>query len=139
MPDVAHLLLRVGLGTMMLFVHGWSKCQKLLLQSDGIDFPVFFGLSSKHALFSTTFIETLFPLMIVLGIATRFSSVVLIALMSIILFDVHGRDPFYPKQELALIYLLGFVYFFLAGNGKYALKNTLVPKIDNNILNRLIS
>lgn len=139
MLNISHLFLRIGLCALMLVVHGLSKWQKLLSQNDRIDFPFFFGLSSENSLLLAAFIETLFPLMIVLGIATRFSSVVLIVLMSVILFDVHGQDPFYPKQELALIYLLGFVCFLLVGNGKYALRHRLFPKIDNNILDKLIS
>ena len=115
--DLALLLLRVGIGSLML-VHGIPKMQMLI--SGDIKFPGMFGMSPGFSLALTVFAEVLCSVFIIFGAAIRFAVIPLITTMLVAVFIIHGSDPF-AKKEMAVLYLLSYLVLLLAGSGKYSI------------------
>lgn len=123
--DIGKLILRLTLGILMLF-HGFSKFQRPgtveyiagNLSSAGwpsiLSYGVYFG-------------ELLAPALIVLGIFTRYSAVVVIVNMLFAIFLMHSADIFSLTQqggwrlELQGFYLFGAVAIVFLGSGNHAL------------------
>jgi len=112
-------VLRVSAGAIMLFAHGLPK---LLspgpfiehVASEGIPMPMISGWLAISA-------ETIFPLLIVLGIFTRISAFVAAVNMLIAAFVMHlviSGDPF-PKWEKALLYMIIFAVIAITGPGDW--------------------
>lgn len=111
------LLLRVGLGVMML-THGLPK----LLNFDKMapDFFDPFGVSSHISFVLVLVAEVVCSILLVLGLVTRLAVIPLIIQMIIITFIVHGADGF-SRQELPLHYLMGYIVLLILGSGKFSL------------------
>jgi putative oxidoreductase len=117
--DLALLILRLAGGGLMLYAHGWPKLANFTERWDTFANPL--GLGSPISLILVVFAEVVCAAMLILGIFTRFASLVLIINMTVITFIVHASDAF-GKKELPLFFLLVYLVVFLAGSGKYALK-----------------
>ena len=115
--DLALLIARFGIGFLML-MHGIPKMEKLF-SGDPVMFPSIFGLGAEISLMLAVFTEVLCSIFIIVGFLTRFAAIPLIITMLVAIFMVHGADPF-AKQELAVIYLLVYVFLFIGGSGKYS-------------------
>lgn len=123
--DLGKLILRLTLGVLLLF-HGVSKFQRPgtveyiagNLSSSGwpsiLSYGVYFG-------------ELLAPALIVLGIFTRYSAVVVIINMLFVVFLMHSADIFSLTQhggwrlELQGFYLFGAAAIVFLGSGNHAL------------------
>ncbi|MDX1462173.1 MAG: DoxX family protein, partial [Marinirhabdus sp.] len=71
------------------------------------------------ALLSTILIllaELVAPVLVIIGIKTRFAAVVTAIAMAVAAFIVHGGDPIAQKEK-ALLYLFGFIAIALMGAG----------------------
>ena len=124
--DIALLILRIGMG-LMFFLHGYPKMMGGMekwhglgaygMGSIGINFfPTFWG-------FMAAFSECIGGLMILLGIQTRnFSLLLLITMIVAAASHLKGGDGIMGAShaiEAAFI----FLFLFLSGSGKIALKN----------------
>lgn len=121
--DVVLLILRVGLGIMMI-VHGFPKLQMLLAGGE-IQFPGVLGMSPAFSLVLAVFAEFLCSILLIFGLATRLASIPLIITMLVAVFIIHANDPF-ANQELGLHYLLGYISLLILGGGKYSVDAFMV-------------
>ena len=112
------LLLRLGFSGMML-THGIPKLLKLF-QGD-MGFPDPLGIGSGFSLVLTVIGEAICPILIILGLKTKWVAIPPIITMLVAAFVVHGSDPL-GKKELALLYAFGFIAIALLGAGKYTIK-----------------
>ena len=122
--DLAILLLRVTIGTLMLS-HGIPKLMSLF--SGNIQFPAIFGLTAELSLSLAVFAEVICSFLLIFGIGTRLATIPLIITMLVAVFYIHADDPF-MKQEPGLLYLLTYMILFIAGSGKYSIDYLLQRK-----------
>lgn len=116
--DIALLLLRVSIASLLLFSHGWPKLANF--DEKAGSFTSVLGTGSNISLSLAVFAEVFCSALVILGLFTRLALVPLIVMMLVIVFIIHADDPF-GKQELALLYFIPFFAIFLTGPGKYSL------------------
>jgi len=116
--DVGLLLLRVGVGGLMLFGHGLKKALRYAELSSTFSDPL--GIGSVHSLNLAIFAEVLCAAMVMVGLATRVAAINVAGTMAVAAFVVHANDP-WPKPELAIVYLLPFLALALTGAGRFSL------------------
>jgi len=117
--DLALLLLRVWCGVSLFYLHGWQKLANFGDMSG--NFVNFLGLGSRASLVLATVGETLCPLLVVLGLATRFGalgSAVTMGTAFVVAHDLKLQGA--GNGELPFIFLAGFATIFLAGPGRFA-------------------
>ena len=120
------LLIRVAVGLSMLLAHGWGKMANF--SNIAPNFPDPFGfLGSTMSLALVAGSQTFGALFLVLGLFTRWAGFSLLFTMLTAAFIVHLNDPFADK-ELPVMYALLFLYFTVAGGGRYSL-DSLLKKI----------
>lgn len=123
--DIGKLVLRLGLGIMMLF-HGVDKIRngiggvKHLVTKAGLPEFLAYGVYVG---------ELLMPLFIILGLYARVASVVLGFTMVFAIFLAYGAALFAltkhgaPAMELPFLYLVMSIAVFFLGSGKYAINS----------------
>lgn len=123
--DVAKLIVRLGLGIMMLF-HGVDKIRhgisgiKHLTMKAGL--PEFLAYGAYVG-------EFLMPIFIILGLYARVASVVVGFTMVFAIFLAYGGTLFTlgqhgaPLMELPFLYLVLALGVFFLGSGRYALNS----------------
>jgi putative oxidoreductase len=117
--DLGLLLLRVGLGGLMLGAHGWGKLLKLL-EGGPIKFADPLGLGPGPSLVLAVGSEVACAALLIVGLGTRFAAAPLVITMLVAAFIVHGDDPF-RKQEFAIVYMIPFLTLMATGPGRYSL------------------
>ena len=125
--DIGLLLLRVGAGLTILVAHGIPKIIKPegfigALSQNGFPLPKLSAYLSISA-------ETIFPLMIILGLLTRVSSAIAAFNMFVagIVFHLMIKGDPFENYEKAILYFLIFTALAITGSGKYS-----VEKLFNN-------
>lgn len=125
MNDIAKLLLRLTVGVMVLF-HGIEKIingiggVKHLTVNAGL--PEFFAYGVYVG-------EIVVPILIILGVYARISSLILAFNMLAAIFLAYGDSLFTlgkhgaPSFELPFLYLVMSVVIFMIGSGKYAVNS----------------
>lgn len=110
------LALRVWLGLSMILLHGLDKLKnfsgtvKAFGENMGIPVPF-----ASAAIIS----ETVFAVLLVFGLGTRWAAAFLATTMAVAFFKVHGGALSGPQSgELAFIYLAGFITVLIAGAGR---------------------
>lgn len=120
--DLGLFLLRVSVSATMIMAHGLPK---LLNPEPFIEHLASKGYPSPSVLgYMAISAETLFPLLIVLGLLTRLSAVVAAGNMLVAGFVHHivlGGDPF-DRWEKALLYLIVFLTIAVMGPGNWSLE-----------------
>lgn len=111
------LLLRLSAGGFML-THGYPKLQRLVAGEMRFGDPL--GLGPEVSLVLAVFAEFFCAVLVMLGLGTRWATIPLIVTMAVAAFIAHGADPF-GRKELALLYLVSFVFLLLTGGGKFSL------------------
>ena len=114
------LLLRLTVAGFML-THGWPKLVRLF-EGGEIKFGDPLGIGPLLSLILVVFAEFFCSILIGLGIWTRLATIPLMITMGVAAFISHGNDPF-GRKELALMYLLIYVFLLISGGGKYTLKS----------------
>lgn len=122
-PDTILLLLRFLVGITMM-THGVAKL--LSFGELSATFPDPIGLGSSLSLLMIIGAEVGCSVLLILGAFTRLATLPLIFSMLVVIFVVHGSDPFQVK-ELPLLYFGIYVVLFFTGGGRYAL-DTLISK-----------
>ena len=61
--------------------------------------------------------EVIAPVLILIGLKTRWAAVAAMITMAVAAFIVHGNDPL-AKKEMALLYFIAFTAIALMGAGK---------------------
>lgn len=120
--DIGKLILRFSIAGLMLF-HGFSK---LFNGIDGVKFLVTSAGLPEVVAYGVYFGEIIFPILIILGLFTRISSLFFALTMVFAIFLAHSSDILTLGKtgglviELPLIYLLGAVSLMFIGAGKYS-------------------
>ena len=115
--DFALLIVRIAVAAFML-THGYPKLLKLLAGGE-IRFADPFGFGMTISLVLAVMAEFFCSILVGLGIGTRLATIPLIVTMSVAAFIAHANDPF-GKKELALLYLVIFVFLLFTGSGKFS-------------------
>lgn len=123
------LLLRVVAGIFML-THGIGKFEQLMGESP-IQFPDPIGVGSSVSLFLAVFAEVFCSLLLIFGLATRFSAAVLLITMLVASFVIHINDEF-ARQELPLLYATMFAILLLLGAGKFSVDQLIYTNLTRN-------
>lgn len=120
------LFLRVIVSVFML-THGYGKFL-MLVGGDTIQFadPIGVGVTASLAL--AVFAEFFCSIFLILGLATRLSSIPLLITMIVAGLIVHAADPF-MRKELPLLYAIIYTVILIAGPGKFSLDYWLNKKI----------
>lgn len=125
--DLALLVLRVWLGTAMLWLHGWVKVTKF--STIAPKFMDFLGLGQTPSLALAVFAELVCAALLVVGLWTRLAALCLGFTMGVAFWVAHGgKLSGSGSGEMAFIYLAGCVAIFVAGGGKYAVDAKLGAK-----------
>ncbi|MBY5960031.1 DoxX family protein [Membranicola marinus] len=122
--NLAFLLLRIVIGLMMIFGHGWGKLMKVL---DGNwAFPEILGIPAAVSLILAVLIEVGCSLLLIIGYKTRIVATFLFLIMVSALLFIHADDPLFiahanggASKELAILYGIVYLVLALAGGGKY--------------------
>jgi putative oxidoreductase len=124
--SLALLILRISVGILMLS-HGVGKLERLF-----DDVPITFsdplGVGASTSLALTVFAEVFCSLLLILGLATRLSTVPLLITMLVISFIVQNGEPF-GKKELPLLFGVNYLVIMITGAGKYSLDNRILNKV----------
>jgi len=124
--DFVLLIVRIAVAAFML-THGYPKLMKLLAGGE-IQFADPFGLGMYFSLVLAVFAEFFCSILVGLGIGTRLAAIPLIITMSVAAFIAHGSDPF-GRKELALLYLVVYVFLLFTGSGKFSVDYFISKKL----------
>lgn len=120
------LLIRLVAGAFML-THGYGKL--LILLGDGpAQFADPIGMGMTASLVLAVFAEFFCSLFLILGIATRLSTIPLLITMLVAAFVIHGADGF-GRQELPLLYAASYVVVLIAGAGNVSVDKWITTKL----------
>ena len=114
------LILRLGFGGLML-THGIPKLEML---TDPSSFGDPIGVGPTLSLILCLIGEVLAPILIIIGLKTKWAAIPAAITMAVAAFVVHASDPL-GNKEMALLYLIAFVVIFLSGAGKYSIDDKL--------------
>jgi putative oxidoreductase len=114
----ALLVLRLGVGLLMVAGHGWRKLSSYVELSGRFADPI--GLGPAASLTLVIFAEFVCSLALIAGFFTRAFAIPLIINMLVAGVIVHGPDPF-ARKELAIIYLLIYITILIAGPGRISM------------------
>lgn len=127
LSDVGHLVLRLSFSLLML-THGVPKLQQLVAGGTS-DFPDPVGVGSTVSLVVAVCGEAVAPVLVMIGLFTRWAAVLPCVIMAVAAFMVHSGDPL-AKRELALLYLAGFAVIALVGPGGYSIDGLRTKRHD---------
>ena len=123
--DLGLLILRIGIGGMMAWQHGYPKFENFATKA--AKFPDPLGVGSQYSLALAISGELICGIVLVIGLATRLSAIPFLITMLVAAFIIHGDDPF-AKQEFALLYAIPAMALIFTGPGKFSLDRYLMPK-----------
>lgn len=117
------LFLRVSVGSLMFFSHGWGK----LVNFSHIapNFPDPLGVGSTVSLALAVFAEFFCSIAVIIGLKTRFAAIPLLITMLVALFLVHGNDPWKTK-EFVILFIIPFTTLIITDGGSYSV-DTFIP------------
>lgn len=120
--SIGLLILRIGIGSFMLFAHGWGKLAGFAELADKFPDPI--GLGSTLSLALAVFAEVVCSLLIIFGLGTRLASVPFLVTMLVAAFVVHADDP-WGKKEFALLYAIPALSLVFTGGGRFSLDHLI--------------
>lgn len=123
--NLATLFLRLGLGAVIVFSHGWEKVSQFSDMQD--KFVNFMGLGSSVSLTLSLFAEFFCGTLLVLGLFTRAAIILLIINMATALTLVHDWAIF-TNGQLPFAFFTGFVALLFLGPGKISLDSVIFKK-----------
>ncbi len=120
--DIGLLIFRMTLGLVLLYGHGARKLS-VIFSGQEIQFMDPIGIGANLSFYMAAFAEGICAILLVLGLFSRISSLVL-TVNFIVIFFFHLKDGF-DALELIFLYLLPFLALTFSGAGKYALDQFL--------------
>lgn len=115
--DLATLLLRAGLGILMIPTYGYTKLINFNAKKG--EFYNLFGIGSEISMALAIFAEVMCSILLIMGLFTRLATIPLMFTMVVVI-SIHDWQVF-NKHELAPLFLLGFATVLLLGPGRYSL------------------
>jgi putative oxidoreductase len=115
----AMLVLRLGIGGLMLVNHGFDKIKHFSQKSHSFSDPL--GVGTTTSLSLVVFAEFFCAAFVILGLFTRLASIPLIIAMSFAFFSANKMNYTKTGGELALLFLVCFLVIFINGPGKVSL------------------
>ena len=130
--DCCFLVIRVTFSFLMFFYHGhnklmggvprWEKLGSALTNLIGLSFlKTFFGFMASMS-------ESIFAILLLFGLMTRLSSLLLLTTM-LVASAHHLVGQKFP--EMAILYATFCILMLVAGPGKYSIDNYLTKKPEN--------
>ena len=126
--NIALLFLRIAIGVFML-THGTGKLITLL-EGSHVKFADPIGIGPEASLALATLAEFVCSLLLILGIATRFTVIPLITTMLVAGFIVHANDSFAVKEK-AFLFLAVFITIAITGAGNISIDNLIYKKLNS--------
>ncbi len=114
----ALLVLRLGVGSVMMIQHGLDKLMHFAQKAPQFADPFHIGKTTSLSL--VVFAEFFCSAFIILGLFTRLAAIPLIIAMGVALIAAHHGD-LYGMGESAGIYLCCFIAILFTGPGKVSL------------------
>ncbi|MBO9683893.1 MAG: DoxX family protein [Flavisolibacter sp.] len=114
----ALLLLRVGVGSLMLVQHGFDKLTHFAQKAPRFADP--FHIGSTTSLSLVIFAEFFCAAFVIIGLFTRLACIPLVIAMSVALFSAHKGD-FFGRGEAAGLFMIVFLALLFTGPGKISL------------------
>ena len=111
----AVLLLRLGVGSLMMVQHGFDKLMHFSQKAPKFFDP--FGIGSTASLSLVVFAEFFCAVFIILGLFTRLACLPLVIAMGVALFLRH-KGMFFGEGESAGLYLVCFITLLILGPGR---------------------
>jgi putative oxidoreductase len=122
--NVGKLILRLMLGVLMLF-HGYKKYQSGI---DGIKKLVVTNGLPEFLAYGVYIGEILVPILIIIGLYTRISSLIYALTMAVAIFLAHSSHLFSLNAktggliiETPLLFMLGAIALMFLGAGRYSI------------------
>ncbi|UUO06574.1 DoxX family protein [Blastopirellula sp. J2-11] len=115
--SVGLFILRLTFGLSMLLLHGVGKYQRYDALTDNFYDPL--GVGVNNSLNLTIVIEIVFPILLLIGCATRLASLQLVFTMLVALFLVHHADT-WKESERAIIYMGAYATLIFTGPGLFS-------------------
>ena len=115
--SIAILILRAGFALLMI-PHGYDKIQSFLAGNH--DFPDPLHVTPLVSQGLTVFAELICSVLLLVGLLTRPSALILAGCMLIIVFVIQLNDPLQDREH-ALLYLIGYAVLLITGAGRYSL------------------
>lgn len=131
--DAGLLVVRLGIGLMLAFGHGWYKLppNEMFIggvRNLGFPAPAFFAWAAALS-------EFLGALLIATGLLTRVGAMFVIFTMGVAVFAQHLHDPLFMQnakggasKEFALLYLFPAACLLLTGSGRFGLDYLIAQK-----------
>lgn len=132
MNDLALFMLRSVSGGVMLLAHGLPKLYRLFSPGE-INFADPLGIGTIPSLVLVVLSEFFCSILVIVGLFTRASLILLIITMFVAGFIHHAADPFAQKEK-ALLFLLIYVFLFITGPGKYSLNRIIKIKSTGKLI-----
>jgi putative oxidoreductase len=128
--NFALLVLRLWVGFAMLLLHGADKFMNFSAHAQKFPDPLGIGHTASLAL--SVFAEFFVSMLIILGLVTRWSALVLILNMTVAFFISVHKAALNGEHsgELAFLYLMTYVVLLLAGPGRFSADKILFGKIS---------
>lgn len=123
LQSIANLLFRSALSGSMIYLHGWPKLSNYM--RGNTDFPDPFGIGTDLSMLLAIFAEVVCSVLLIFGALSRISVVPLIITMLTVIFAVNSGQPLIVNEK-PFIFLMSYVYFLLAGAGKYSVDAILI-------------
>ena len=128
--NLALLIMRLWLGSAMLFNHGLN--QLVHFNDVASNFPDPLGIGQSVSLALSLFAQVVGSLLLIMGLVTRFAALTLVINMFIAFLMVHHTALSGSNSgELAFIYLSGFAALLIAGGGMISLDMVVFGKKKN--------
>lgn len=109
--------LRIGFSAMLL-THGILKLLQLLSGNFAFADPI--GIGEPTSLILAIIGEVFGPVLVIIGLKTRWATIPTIVTMLVAILVVHGNDAIDIKEK-AILYLIGFAVIAILGPGKYSI------------------
>lgn len=118
--DFGLLVLRLGSGGLLAFLHGWGKVTGFSKMFDTFPDPI--GIGSRASFLLAAGGEFIGGILVALGLFARFGALWAGSVMAVAFFVVHKGALTGPQNgELGLLYLVAFLVILCTGAGRFSI------------------
>ena len=126
--DIGLLILRLVFAIVLLYGHGFEKLG-VIFSGQEIQFMNPIGIGAKLSFYLASFAEGICAILLLLGLFTRFSALVLtLNFIVIFIFNAFMVGDGFPILEPRFFYLFSFIALIFTGGGKFSLDNLLLRR-----------